>query len=109
MRAVIAFVGILTVLYATLLYIAYWFDRINNYIEFSALGLLTVGKLVISPDDNVSTYTPSNKSVKAVTHKNICTVCLIGISIGILLLTGKVYTLIGLLFSLIGTITGSVF
>lgn len=94
LRTCVAFVGILLVVYATLVYLAYWVDRVNNFVAFSCLNALTMGRLMISPDDNSSTFTPSNKNVKAVVHRDIVFVSLLGIAIGVILLSGRIYLII---------------
>lgn len=104
MRVIVMFIGILIVVYSSILYIAYWFDRINNFIEISLLMILTFNKLQISPDDTTSTFSPKTQGLKVVTHKNIIFICLVGILIGILILSGRVYSLIGVLINSINKI-----
>ena len=94
LRTCVAFVGILLVIYSTLVYLAYWVDRVNNFVAFSFLNALTMGRLMISPDDNSSTFTSSNKKVKAVVHRDIIFVSLLGIAIGVILLSGRIYLII---------------
>lgn len=93
-RAVVIFVGILITVYSTLLYVAFQFDRNQNYIEIRLLECLTLGRLTVSASDNESTFTSKNKEKKAVSHKDICVVCMIGISLGVLILSGKMFLLI---------------
>lgn len=94
LRTCVAFIGILLVIYSTLIYLAYWVDRVNNFIEFSCLNALTMGRLVISPDDSISTFKSSSKKVKSVVHKDIIFVSLAGITLGVLLLSGRIYLII---------------
>lgn len=94
LRTCVAFIGILLVIYSTLIYLAYWVDRVNNFIEFSCLNALTMGRLVISPDDSISTFKSSSKKVKSVVHRDIIFVSLAGITLGIILLSGRIYLII---------------
>lgn len=94
LRTCVAFIGILLVIYSTLIYLAYWVDRINNFIEFSCLNALTMGRLVISPDDSISTFKSSSKKVKSVVHRDIIFVSLAGITLGVILLSGRIYLII---------------
>ena len=92
-RACVASAGLWMVIYSILLYLAYWLDRVNNLFEFSCIGLLSKGKLVISPD-GTSTYSTNTKEIKTVVHKDIIKICLIAIAVGVVFLTGRLYLLI---------------
>lgn len=105
-RSVVAFVGILIVVYSVLLYLAYWLDRVNNLFDMRALGVLTLGKLRVSPDDKTSTFNSEAKEAKLVVHRDMLKVVFIGVFVGVMLLTGKVYWLIGkILYIIKNTIT----
>lgn len=93
-RAVVMIVGILVTIYSILLYIAYQFDRINNFIELDALGIMTFGKLRISPDDRKSTFNDKHQERKVVVHRDIIIVCLVGVAIGLLLISGKIFEVV---------------
>lgn len=97
-RGIVAFLGIVLVVYSTFLYLAYQFDCINNIFEIQMLSILTLGRLRVSPDNKKSTFNSdkqeSKSGEKIVVHKDMIIVCLIGISIGVLLLSGKIYALI---------------
>lgn len=95
LRALVAFFGIVIILYSAFLYIAYWFDRINNFIEVSLLSLLTMGRIEISPDDKQSTFSPKTKGLKIVIHRDMIFICLTGILFGLLVLTGRMYLITG--------------
>lgn len=99
LRAVVAFVGIIISVYCIFIYLAYWFDRVNNFIDISALSILTFGKLAISPDDTTSTFNPETKGTKVVVHRDMIFICLLGIAFGVILLSGKIYTFIYWLLS----------
>lgn len=90
-RTSVAFTGILVIIYALLLYLAYWLDRVNNVVEFSFLSILTLGKLAVSPDEIQSTFSPTTKGLKIVTHKDIITVVILCLIVGVFLVSGKIY------------------
>lgn len=95
-RQVIALLGILIVIYSALLYIAYQFDCINNIVEWEMLRTITFGHLVISPDQNESTYKSTTiRGQKTVVHKDIIFICILGITFGVLILSGKLFVLLG--------------
>lgn len=101
---VFLFVGIIMTIWSILLYIAYWFDRINNFIELQLLPILTLGILQVSPDDKTSNYNDKNMSRKVIVHKDIVAVTLIGVSVGILLISGRANTLANLLINTFNSI-----
>lgn len=88
----IMFLGILITLYSILLFIAYQFDKINNFIEFDALGILTFHRLGVSPDGERSTYMDKDTSgTKFLTFRDICIVCVTGVALGVLMISGKIF------------------
>ena len=91
-------------IWSILLYIAYWFDRINNFIELQLLPILTLGILQVSPDDKTSNYNDKNMSKKVIVHKDIVAVTLIGVSVGILFISGRANTLANLLINTFNSI-----
>ena len=93
-RTGFAFVGILLIVYSMFLYVAYWLDKVGDILQFSALKLLTGGILSISPDDCSSTFHRQDKGIKTVIHRDIVYIVFVGITAGVLILTGKLYWLI---------------
>ena len=51
-RAGVAFIGILLVVYGLLLYLAYHFDTVNNLLDIQLLGVFTLGRLQVSKEEN---------------------------------------------------------
>lgn len=101
LRRILVFVGILVVVYSSFLYVAYQFDVNNNFIELQLLNVLTLGKLAVSPDEQ-STYTATTGAkTKGVVHKDIICICLVGISLGILILSGKLYWILNVIIQFI--------
>lgn len=102
-RTAVALLGILLTLYSVLVYIAYQFDCINNIIDVSLLSIITFGRLRISPEFDKSTFMShpeggakgtSKTGQKTVVHKDILVICTIGITIGVLIFSGKLYMMI---------------
>lgn len=93
LRTLIAFLGILITIYSIFIYLAYWLDRVNNIIPFYVLPIITFHHLVISPDDT-SSFNPEVEGQKAVIHKDIIKIVVIGCTLGVLLMTGKIYDII---------------
>ena len=102
-RTTVAILGILLTLFSVLVYIAYQFDTINNIIDISLLSIITFGRLRISPEFDKSTFMnnqeggatgTSKTGQKTVVHKDILIICTIGITIGVLIFSGKLYMMI---------------
>lgn len=94
-RQVLIFVGILLVVYTTLLYVAFHFDMINNIFEIQLLQMLTLGKLSVAPDKQTSTYSAHLKSkCKGVVHKDMIVICIMGLALGVMILSGKMFLLL---------------
>lgn len=89
-RAVFMFVGILIIVYSTFLYLAWQFDRINNFIDISLLSIISFKRFMASPD-GISNYADTRAANKVLTHKDIIKVTLLGLLIGTLLISGKIF------------------
>lgn len=98
LRAFVAFLGIVVILYAVFLYIAYQFDINQTFLDIQFLSIMTFGQIQIAPDTKKSTYgidAHSKKNgTKFVVHRDMILICLTGITIGVLLTSGKIYALI---------------
>lgn len=105
LRTLIAFFGILVTIYSIFIYLAYWLDRVNNIIPIEVLPTITFGNLSISPDET-STFNPSTEGRKVVTHRDIMTIVVIGCTLGVLLMTGQVYNIIGFTWDKIQKLLG---
>lgn len=105
LRTLIAFLGIMITIYSLLLYLGYWLDRVNNIIPFWVLPTITFGQLVVSPDDT-SSFNPEVQGKKAVIHKDIIKIVVIGCTLGVLLMTGQVYNIIGFIWDKIHKMLG---
>lgn len=102
-RRVVVFVGIIFVVWSLLIYLAYWFDRINNFIEIDLISILSGGRLRIA--DNLSQATFSlhkndNKTkVKTVSHRDILFISILSITFGMLIISGRIFSILYWLFT----------
>jgi hypothetical protein len=96
-RKITQLLGILLTIYVIFIYIAYWFDRLNNFLDIDLLKILTFGKFMISEDEDSCTYKTKDfgdGKTKTVNHRAILTICVIGLVFATLIMTGTLYTLI---------------
>lgn len=95
LRWIVVFVGMMFIIWATLVYLAYWFDHINSFIYLDLLHLITFGQLHICPPDQKPTF-KLGKDVKdkTVSHFQIVCICLTAIAFGVLLVSGRFYLLV---------------
>lgn len=100
LRAMICFIGIFITIWCMFIYIAYWLDRTNNFVEFSMLELLSLGALKVSPDNKEQRV----DKVYYVNHVGVMKVVFAGVLIGVLIISGKIYTLVSMLFKVIDKI-----
>ena len=114
-RQVIMFLAILLMVYAVLLYCAFWFDKVNPLFDFSLLYILTFGKLSVAPTDEEVNYTVQNffqnnegKS-KFVNHKYILVVCISLILFSLLIITGNLYRIITMILGVLSNFFTTLF
>lgn len=98
LRVLTQIIGILFLMWILLIYVGYWFDRLNNFVDLDAVGILTLNKLHTSDTDEECTF--SLKSVMkekkmTVNHKAILGICLTGGVFGVLVVSGQVYVILG--------------
>lgn len=102
LRVSLLFVGIMLVVYSTFLYVAYQFDLNQNFFEIQLLGVLTLGHLCVDPSMDKSTFSDKNKTgQRTVSHKDICIISLLGIAIGVLILSGRIFFIINAVISFV--------
>ena len=95
MRIIVMWLGIFFTIYIFLIYLAYWFDKVNSIIDIDVLSILTFGRLHVAIDDKEATYSLGKKQDHVtVNHKDICFICITGLIFGVLLITGKFYKLV---------------
>ena len=93
-RAASMLVGILLCVWSVLLYIGFWFDRTNNFIDISLLKVLTFGKLAVSESDDSCTFNQDTTSkLKTIDHRTCILLSILGLVLGVSVLTGTIYKL----------------
>lgn len=98
MRILVMWVGIIFTIYIFLIYLAYWFDKLNSIIDLDVLSILTFGRLHVAMDEKEANFSLGRKQDRmTVNHKNICFICITGLIFGTLLITGKFYQMVYLL------------
>ena len=101
--------GILFEVWMLLIYLSYWFDRLNNFFAFSVMRIVTFGKLSISPDESECTFSLtdlSSSSMKTVNHKKVLEICIIGLAFGTLVVSGAMFDILSLLINRVLNILG---
>lgn len=101
-RVVTMWIGILLVVWAVLLYVGFWFDRANNFIDISVVTILTLGMLATSETDEEYTYgNKDSKGIKTINNKILLKICICSIIVGVLIISGLLYTIIAKLVFLV--------
>lgn len=86
--------GIFFEIWMMLLYLSYWFDRINNFIEFEMLKIVSFGRLTISPDESECTFRVKDVGageVRTVNHRTILIICITGLFFGTFVVSGGLF------------------
>ena len=96
-RLVTMIAGIIFLIWVVFIYLFYWFDRINNFIELDLLKMVTFGKLTISPDESECTFSLKDigkTGTRTINHKKIIGVCIIGVGFAVFIISGTMYNLL---------------
>ena len=108
LRHLVTLCGIGLTIYAVLLYLGFWFDRLNIFLDIGVVKILTLGHLHTAIEDEDSNFTFQGWKEKkiAVAHRQITLICLICLGFGVIIISGKVYSillwLINLVFRFVG-------
>lgn len=95
MRIIVMWVGIIFTIYIFLLYLAYWFDKLNSIIDLDVLSILTFGRLHVAIDDKEANFSLGKKQDRmTVNNKDMLFICITGLIFGTLLITGTFYKLV---------------
>lgn len=111
LRIFVMFMGIILIVWSVIIYLSYWFDRINNFIDLDLLGILTFNKLHISDTEEECTFhlkTLGKTDKKTVNHRAVCIVCITGICFGTLIVSGTLYKLLNSFINLVLRLLGTV-
>lgn len=111
LRVFVMLAGIVFLVWIVLIYLSYWFDRINNFVDIDLLPMITFGRLRVAPEEHECTFNPKSfvkGQAQTVNHKVVICVCLIGLFFAVLVISGHLYTLLNALvrkmLSLLGAI-----
>lgn len=95
MRIIVMWVGIIFTIYIFLLYLAYWFDKLNSIIDLDVLSIMTFGRLHVAIDDKEANFSLGKKQDRmTVNHKDMLFICITGLIFGTLLITGAFYKIV---------------
>lgn len=95
MRIIVMWVGIIFTIYIFLIYLAYWFDKLNSIIDLDVLSILTFGRLHVAIDDKEANFSLGKKQDRmTVSHKDMLFICITGLIFGTLLITGTFYKIV---------------
>lgn len=109
LRIFVMFMGIILIVWSVFIYLSYWFDRVNNFIDIDLLGILTFNKLHISDTEEECTFhlkTLGKTDKKTVNHRAVCIVCITGICFGTLIVSGVLYKLLNSFINIVLRILG---
>ena len=96
LRALVSFIGVLIVVYCIFFYLLYWFDRVNSLTDFSILKVYSFGRLQTSMDDE-SSFGTNIEGTKEINHSDAVRISVIGLMLGMFLLTGRLFALVSYL------------
>lgn len=100
LRIAVMLFGILFLVWMVFIYLSYWFDRINNFVDIDLLPIVTAGRLRISPEEFECTFNPKNfmkGQPQTVNHKTVIGICAIGLFFSVLVISGTMYTILNFL------------
>lgn len=103
-RRIVMLVGIIFVVWAILFYCAFWFDRINTFIDLDVVGILSLRKLKVSVDDTECTFrlTDLAKTDKrTINHKYCLLISVSAVAFGVLLISGIMFAMIRKLVNIV--------
>ena len=98
LRVIIVGIGICMVVWSLFLYTAYWFDRINVFFDIDLLGILSFGRLHKSDNELECTFQMKDfgkTNTMTVNHKAILRICIFSIMIGVSIVSGLFYKILG--------------
>ena len=97
MRRFVSFLGIMFTVWMIFLYLAYWFDRVNVFFEFSLLLMLSGDKLCLSDSEEKCTWQlkdlikSKNKGAKSVNHRAMLQIVILGTLFGGIITSGVLF------------------
>lgn len=100
LRIFVMLAGILFLVWIVLIYLSYWLDRINNFVDIDLLPMITGGRLRVAPEEFECTFDPKSfvkGQAQTVNHKVIIIICSIGLFFSVLVISGQFYTMLNYL------------
>ena len=97
MRVTMQVFGILITLWGLLFYIAYWLDRLNNFIDIDFVSIMSLNKLQISEDEsdcNFKLTEMKGKGKRTINHAMCLGISVTVIAFGALIMTGVLFNLV---------------
>ena len=100
MRRIVTWLGILFTLWMIFLYVAYWFDRVNVFFEFSLLEIISLGRLRVSPEEDKCTWQFSelikakSNAPMTVNNRAMLEIVIIGCIFGGLIISGVLFKVV---------------
>lgn len=96
-RLITLIFGIIFEVWMLLIYLAYWFDRLNNFVDIDLLKIVTFGRLVISPTEEECTFSVRDLGkgeTRTINHRHVIMVCIVGLAFGTLIISGKLFNIV---------------
>lgn len=96
-RLIVLIFGIIFEVWMLLMYLAYWFDRLNNFVDIDLLKVVSFGKLVISPTEEECTFSVRSLAkgeTRTINHRHMVMVCIIGLAFGVLIISGTLFNIV---------------
>lgn len=96
-RRIVSIFGIILIIWIILIYIAYWFDKLNNIVDIDLLLVLTFGRLRVSDTEDNCTFSMKDMAktgTRTVNHRAILLICVVGITFGVLVVSGVLYKIL---------------
>ena len=97
-RVTIMVLGILLTVWAIFFYLAYWLQRVNNFVDIEFISLLSLGKFQMADEETNSNYGGLTKNAEngktLVNHKAVIKICLVTLFLGVMLITGLIYNFV---------------
>lgn len=95
LRWICMFIGILMIMWVLLMYIAYWFDKINTIVPFSVMAIVSFGHYVVADNEDSSDVNMMNPEktgkMKQINHKGILLICLLTLIVASFLISGVLF------------------
>lgn len=100
LRIFVMLAGIVFLVWVVLIYLSYWFDRINNFIDLDLLPMITFGRLKVAPEEFECTFNPKDFArgqAMTVNHKVVISLCLMGLFFAVFIISGNMFTVLNAL------------